>query len=141
MDKTGIRISYFQNLLCVALTIAVMLGVSIIVELVVFDFVHGNPHRPLSNALEMMAEFPPLLGTIAAIGTFLVFGLPQVFQARLAGVLERKFGDRARFAVLLALPVTAALTWYCYDYLTLTITDGYKHGISLARYLRSMGYQ
>jgi hypothetical protein len=141
MDKPTVGISYLQSLLWVALIIAVMLGVSIIVHLVIFDFVHGNPHRPQSNALAMMAEFPLMFGLFAVIGTLLVFGPSQVFQAGLVGILERKFGGRARFAILLALPVTAVLTWYCYDYLTPTITDGYKHGISLMRYLRSMGYQ
>jgi hypothetical protein len=118
-----------------------MFGVWNIVHLVFFDFIHGNPHRTQSDALAMMAEFPLMFSAVSVVGTLLVFGPPQFFQARLVGVLKRKFGGHARFAVLLALPVTAVLTWYCYDYLTPTIADGYKHGISLVRYLRSMGYQ
>jgi hypothetical protein len=151
MNKTSVGISYFQSLLWVALIIAAMLGVSTVAELVIVDFIHGNPHRPQSNALAMMAEFPPLLGVIAAIGTLLVFGLPQVFQAWLVGVLERKFGGRARLAVLPALPLTAVLTWYCYDYLTPTDFNlginvspdwtPFQHGISMVRYLKSMGFQ
>jgi hypothetical protein len=141
VNKPTVGISYLQSLLWVALIIAVMLGASINVELVFFDFIHGNPHRTQSDAFAIMETFPPLFAVIAAIGTLLVFGPSQVFQARLVGILERKLVGRARFAVLLALPVTAVLTWYCYDYLTWTITDGYKHGISLVRYLRSMGYQ
>jgi hypothetical protein len=151
VSKTTVGVSYAQSLLWVALTIAVMLGVSTVVELVIVDFIHGNPHRPQSNALAMMAEFPPLFGVIAAIATLLVFGLPQVFQAWLVRLLERTFGGRARIAVLLALPLTAVLTWYCYDYLTPTDSNlginvgpdwtPFQHGISMVRYLGSMGFQ
>jgi hypothetical protein len=141
VSKTAINISYAQSLLWIALFIAVIFGVANMVELVFVDFIHGNPHRPQSNAVFMMAAYTPMLGVIAIIGSLLVFTLPQVFQVQLIGALVRRFGERARFAALFALPFTAVLTWYCYDYLTPTITDGYEHGISLVRYLKTVGFQ
>ena len=115
------------------------------------DFVHGNPHRPQANAVFMMAVYTPIFGIVAVIGTFLVFTLPQFFQAALIVTLGRIFGDRARFAALLALPLTAILTWYSYDYLTPTdvnlgINAGpdwtpFKHGLSVSRFMSSLAVQ
>jgi hypothetical protein len=151
MKKTTVGVSYVQSLLWIALFFAVAIGAMNVVQLVILDFIHGNPHRSQSNALFMMTVFTPLFGVIVAIGALLVFALPQIFQALLVGILKRAFGDRARFAVLLALPLTAVLTWYCFDYLTpadfnLGINEGpdwtpYRHGISMARYLTSLGFQ
>ena len=141
MNKTAINISYTQSLLWIVLFIAIIFGVANIVELLFVDFIHGNPHRSQENALFMMTHFTPTFGAIAAVGALLVFTLPQIFQAQLVGDLTRRFGERARFAVWPALPLTAVLTWYCYDYLTPTISDFYAHGISLLRYLTTLGYQ
>ncbi|MBU6456611.1 MAG: hypothetical protein KGQ48_03610 [Bradyrhizobium sp.] len=149
MNKTTVGISYLQSLLWTALFFAVAIGVSIVVELAIVDFIHGNPHRPQSNAIFMMITFPPVMGVIAAIGVFLVFTLPQVLQALFVGFLDRKFEGRAHFTILLALPFTAVLTWYCDDYLTpsnVQLIPGpdwqpYQHGISMARYLKAMGFQ
>jgi hypothetical protein len=95
-------------------------GVAIIIEPVFGDFVHGNPHRTRGNAIEMMLLFPPLIGFIAIIGTFLVFVRPQCFRAILTDVLVCRFNRRGLFGVLLALPLTAGLAWYSFDYLTPT---------------------
>jgi hypothetical protein len=151
MSNKAVGVSYVQSLLWIALFFAVAIGAMNVVQLVILDFIHGNPHRSQSNALFMMTVFTPLFGVIVAIGALLVFALPQIFQALLVGILKRAFGDRARFAVLLALPLTAVLTWYCFDYLTPTdfnlgINEGpdwtpYRHGISMARYLTSIGFQ
>src|SRR5262249_52772651 len=115
------------------------------------DFVHGNPHRTQANALVMMLLFPLLFGFIAVIATFLVFALPQCFQALLTDVLVRRLHRRGLLGVLLALPLTAALAWYCYDYLTPTdvnlgINIGpdwtpYRHGLTRQRYLIMLALQ
>jgi hypothetical protein len=101
--------------------------------------------------MSMMVTTTPILGVVAAIGSILVFTLPQVFQAVLIAVLHRTLGSRAQFAALAALPLTAILTWYCYDYLTpsdvgLGINAGpawtpYQHGISISRYLGALAFQ
>jgi len=49
--------SYALSLMWVALTFAVLVGVSNITELVFVDFVHGNPYRTKANAVEMMWLF------------------------------------------------------------------------------------
>ena len=151
MNPRSVAISHAQSLLWLALFAAIALGVTNLVELTLIDFVHGNPHRPQSNAAVMMVVFTPVFGIAGAIGTLLVFTLPQLFQVALIVNLGRMFGDRARFASLLALPLTAILTWYCYDYLTPTdfnlgINVGpdwtpFKHGLSVSRFLLSLAAQ
>lgn len=151
MKTDGVYSSYARSLLWVALAMAVAVGLSMIVEVIFVDFVHGNPHRPQSNAIVMMLYMPPLLGVIAAICTFLVFSLPQYFQAFVTSILMRKFYRRSIFGVLLSLPLTVALAWYCYEYFTPTdfnlgINAGpdwepYKHGITLQRYLIMFVFQ
>jgi hypothetical protein len=148
MSKFTIHMSYLQSLLWLALFVALIGAESNIVELLFIDFVHGNPHRSQENALSMMKADTPVSGVIAFIGTFLVFTLPQFFQAECVVALERPFGDRARFAVLFALPVTAVLTWYCYDYLTPSnlcfagnCMEPYEHGLSVSRYMTAVVIQ
>jgi hypothetical protein len=99
----------------------------------------------------MIVIFTPLLGLIAAIGTAIVFAVPKCFQAVVAGALVHRFGDPARVASLLVLPITAVITWYCYHYLTpsdlnLGIDVGpdwqpYQHGLTAARYLATLACQ
>jgi hypothetical protein len=60
-------------------------------------------------------------------------------------VKTARFGRRSQIAVLLALPLTAVLAWYCFDYLTpsnvnLASYEGadwtpYQHGLTMLRYL------
>jgi hypothetical protein len=151
MNQRAIGASYAHSLLWIVLFTAVTVGVMMIAHLVFFDIIHGNPHRTQKDVIDMMVTMTSILGIIAAIGSILVFTLPQVFQAALIAVLHRMFGSRARFAVLAALPIVAVLTWYCYDYLTpsdvgLGINAGpdwtpYRHGISIARYMRALAFQ
>jgi hypothetical protein len=145
MTKGAIYVSYIQSLLWLAPFIAVTGGVTFIVGIFFSESVHGNTHGPLAIALSTMVHFDfwLFLGVIAVFGTFLIFALPQLFQAVLIGVLAPVFGDRARFAVLLALPLTAVLSWFCYDYLTPSnvclggCEELYEHGFSLSRYVRT----
>jgi hypothetical protein len=122
-----------------------------VAHLVFFDIVHGNPNRTREDVISMMAIRTPILGIIAAIGSILVFTLPQAFQAALVAIRHRTVGSRARFVVLPALPLTVVLTWYCYDYLTpsdliLGISTGpdwrpFQHGISFTRYIGALAFQ
>jgi hypothetical protein len=151
MSNRAIGASYAHSFLWIVLFAALAAGGMIFAHLVFFDIMHGNPHRTRENVVSMMAIQTPILGIVAAIGSILVFALPQAFQAALVAIRHRMVGSRARFAVLPALPLTAVLTWYCYDYLTpsdlvLGINAGpdwrpYQHGISIARYIGALAYQ
>jgi phosphotransferase system glucose/maltose/N-acetylglucosamine-specific IIC component len=151
MNASAIRAMYARSLAWLTVLAAVICGVSNIMSLVLIDFVHGNPHRTQENAIEMIVLFTPLFGLIAAAGTVIGFALPQCFQAVVSGALVRRFGGHAHVAVLLALPMTAIITWYSYDYLTptdvnLAINTGpdwqpYQHGITAARYLAALACQ
>jgi hypothetical protein len=148
MSKIAIHVSYLQSLLWLALFLALMRAETNIVELLLIDFVHGNPHRTQENAIFMMKMNTPLFGAIAFIGTFVVFTLPQFFEAEVVRALDQIFGDRARFAALLALPLTAVLTWYCFDYLTPSnlcfagnCMETYEHGLSVSRYVTTLAIQ
>jgi hypothetical protein len=142
MNRGAIYVSYIQSLLWLALFMALISAEANVVQLLFIDFVHGNPHRTQENAIFMMKADTPLFGIIAFIGTLLVFTLPQFFQAEVIRALEQIFGDRARFAALLALPLTTLLTWYCCDYLMPSnlcfagnCMEPYEHGLSLSRYV------
>jgi hypothetical protein len=151
MKRSAIYVAYMQSLLWLAFFIAVFFGISIIVELVFVDFIRGNPNRTKENALSMMAFYPLLLGIIAIIGSFLVFTVPQFFQAVVTDGLVSLFGCRARLGVLLVLPLTAILAWYCYDYLTPTHFNlginaspdwtPYQHGLTMQRYVTMLAIQ
>ena len=54
--------SYGQSLLWVASYFAVAVGLSLIIELIIVDFIHGNSHRTQENAVFMMVFFTPLFG-------------------------------------------------------------------------------
>ena len=150
IDKTT-NISYARSLLWLAFFIAVICGVTNIVELLIVDFIHGNPHRTQANAMLMMVLFTPIFGVIAVIASLIVFAIPQCFQAVLSGVLVQRFGRGAHFGVLLALPLTAALSWYCFDYtspwdMNLGINVGpdwsmHRHGLTEQRYLIALEVQ
>jgi hypothetical protein len=94
---------------------------------------------------------PAIFGSAAIVASFLVLTVPQGFQSLVSDALVCCFGRRGQFGVLLALPITAILTWYCYDYLTptmppLAIGSGpdwapFQHGITLQRYLGALIFQ
>jgi hypothetical protein len=67
-----------------------MTDVSIVVETVFFDFVHVNPHRTHENAVEIMVFFPIPFGILAMFVSFLIFTIPQFFQAVLIFFCGRK---------------------------------------------------
>jgi hypothetical protein len=148
MDKATIASSYFQSLLWTALffSIAVVLTAG---EPAIVDSFRGGPPRTLFVVIVVL-PFIGMNAVNAAIGAFQLYALPQALQALIAGLLEWKFEARAHFAILFALPFTAVLTWYCYDYLTSDfsfsigaepIEQPYQHGISLSRYLEATALQ
>jgi hypothetical protein len=151
IDQQSIKPSFYSSLLWLALAIILALSVGNVVELIFVDFIHGNPHRPQSNAVEMMFIYPPIDALIAFIGVLLVFGIPQIFQAIIAKSLVKIWGHFGVLGLLAIVPMTAVLTWYCFDYLTpsdfnLGINVGadwvpYQHGITLKRYLITLGLQ
>jgi hypothetical protein len=148
MSKSFVNISYALSLLWIVFFIAVTVAVVLIGGLVVSDLIHTNPHRTMGNVVIMMVVETPLICVIAIIGCFLVFTVPQFFQAGMIVTLHPIFGSRARFIVLPVLPLTAVLTWYCYDYLTPSDLNlgvnaspnwtPYEHGISSSRYLMTL---
>ena len=56
IDKTT-NISYARSLLWLAFFIAMICGMTNIVELLIVDFIRGNPHRTQANAMLMMVLF------------------------------------------------------------------------------------
>ncbi|QPF84289.1 hypothetical protein IC762_32510 [Bradyrhizobium genosp. L] len=143
-------ISYAQSLAWISCFVALLVVIFMISSLLFFDLAHGNPYRPSRDLGTTVVIVPLLMALIAALGTLLVLTVPQFFQAFTIEALGRIFGDRARFAVLPVLPLTAILSWYCRDYLTpsyeLGINAGpdwtpYQHGITLHRYFTTLMFQ
>jgi hypothetical protein len=148
MDRRVLVSSYLQSLVWIGILAGTALVTGLIVELVLVDFVHGNPNRPQSNAMSMMLLYSPLAALISLVGVFLVFSLPQCIQALLNFFLAPRTGRSSYLIVLISLPATTVVTWYCFDYLTpsdfnLAINEGpdwtpYQHGITPTRYLSTL---
>jgi hypothetical protein len=134
-----------QSLVWITLFIVINRTVQFNIEMLFVDFIHGNPHRPRSNALSMMVTDTPIFALFNIIACFLVLTVPQFFQAAIVCAFEPAYGDGSRFLALAALPVTAVITWYCYDYLTPSnicfagsCTEPYEHGLSPSRYVMAL---
>ena len=150
-NKGGVKARYALCHLWLSLFFAIITILSNITELVFVDFVHGNPHRPKSNAVEMMWLFSIIFGIISTIGCFLVFSLPQMVQAVLHAKAKQFSRPFSYLSILLTIPLLSVLTWYCWEYLTPTdfnlgINEGpdwkpYQHGITIQRYLAALAYQ
>jgi hypothetical protein len=144
MRMRAVAISYAKSLTWIAMLIAVALEV-VVIGAMLNDFGHGA-HRPPSD-VPLMAIFALIPWVIATIGSLIMFAPVQAFQVLVIGIMQREFGDRARFAALSSLPITAILTWYCYDYLTPNECHfgakfaPYQSGISVARYMAALAVQ
>lgn len=136
---------FCESLFWIAVLVAVALSISIVVSLILIDFVHGNPNRPKGNAGVMMIFSPLIMFIAAPIGIFVVFSASQTVQGLMMRLLHPRFGRHAYVFVGLMVPFISILTWYCYDYLTPTdfnlgVNEGadwvpYQHGINLKRYM------
>ena len=150
-NKGGVKARYALCLLWLSLIFAIISIFSNITELVFVDFVHGNPHRPKSNAVEMMWWFSIIFGIVSIIGCFLVFSLPQMIQAVLHSAARQFPRPFYYIFILISIPLLSVLTWYCWEYLTPTdfnlgINEGpdwkpYQHGITIQRYLSALAFQ
>jgi heme/copper-type cytochrome/quinol oxidase subunit 4 len=144
MRMRAVAISYAKSLAWIAMLIALALDV-VAIGVMLNDFRHSL-HGPQSD-VPLMAIFVLAFWVIATIGSLIMFAPVQAFQVLVIGIMQREFGDRARFAALSSLPITAVLTWYCYDYLTpnefhFGARIGlYQNGISIARYLAALAVQ
>lgn len=149
MHMRAVAISYAKSLAWIAMLIAAVLDVVAIGAILLNDFRHGV-HGPESD-VPFMAIIVLISWVVATIGSLIVFAPIQAFQVLVIGIMQREFGDRARFAALSSLPITAVLTWYCYDYLTPNdfhfgakfgpAWAPYQNSISIARYLAALAVQ
>jgi hypothetical protein len=149
MPMRAVAISYAKSLAGIAALTAVALDAAVSGTILLNEFRHG--WHALPGDVPLMAILVLTLWAIATIGSLIMFAPVQAFQVLVIGIMQREFGDRARFAALSSLPITAVLTWYCYDYLTpnefhLVAKFGpawapYQHGISIARYLAALAIQ
>lgn len=147
----AVNIIYLKSLVYILLVAATAATIFLIVNLLFVDFIHGNPHRTTSDTINIMVFSLPALALVTCIVGILVLALPQFFQAFLTWTSIRQFGKGGRFSILFALPLTAVLTWYCFDYLTphdfnLGINEGadwrpYEHGLTLSRFAAALVIQ
>jgi len=148
MKRNEVYGAYAQSLFWAVLLINIAAGLAVL-GAVSGGFIADRP--PVGDALKAMAWFLLIAGFVASAASFLVFTVPQCFQAALSNALAHRYGRRGQLGVLLALPLTAVLTWYSYDYLTpsmppLAIGGGpdwipFQHGITPRRYLGALIFQ
>lgn len=147
----AVFLCYARAFLWVSLAFTILAATFLYTDLIIVDFVRGNPNRTKANVLLMMIVFPPIIGIFSLIGSVLVLAVPQGFQAALSYLLSTRFSAKADIGILLALPLTSLLTWFCYDYLTpsdLVLGANapedwrpYKHGVTTQRYLVALSIQ
>lgn len=138
----AIYAAYARSLAWLALLAAIAVGVSLVVDVVIVDFVRGNTGRTQENAIITMLVMPPLLGLLVIVWVLLIYALPQCFQAAVSAALVRRSGDQAQAGVLLVLPITAVITWYCYDYLLPSYFNAdWQYGLTTARYMATLAFQ
>lgn len=142
--------SYAQSLIWVVVLLTIASIATVIASVLILDFVHDLPYRSRDNAIFILSFATPIFAGSAMTASFLVFAPSQFFQALVLGGSDWLFGQ-TRFLVLQALPLTAVLTWYCYDYLTpsdikLVISEGrhlipHQHGLTTSRYIKTLAIQ
>lgn len=120
MSANDIGPSYAKALVWCALFYGLVSGVAGIVELIIVDFIHINPHRMREATLMTMALSTPMIFLIVFLGIFIIFGLPQILQAKTVRAIMVRFGDQYENSIIMILPITAVVTWYCYEYLAPT---------------------
>jgi len=140
-----LRVAWAQSFAWIVLLIAVIVEIAVLTI-----FIHGKTHgndvdaAPMIVVISLILVTSLILGVASIVSAFLTFALSQFFQALVSDILVRLLGDRGQFGILPALPLTAILSWYCWDYLTppfqLGINAGtdwapYQHGLTLTRYL------
>jgi hypothetical protein len=143
-----IAASFMKRLLWLAVftaTAAALLGIT---DIIFLDFVRGNPHRTQENAIWMIKYHTPITFLIAGVGVMIVFAIPQYLQAVSIALLLKRFGSRGLYGIAMVVPLAAVLSWYCYDYLTpsnfnlgINVQITYQHGLTLSRYLTTLGFQ
>lgn len=116
LKRGEVYLAYAQSLLWAAFFMAVVVGVLIVVEFILVDFVHINPRRTEAGAAETMVSFFPTVG-MNIINILITFALPQCFQGAVSEALTRRLGRKGQLGILPALPLTAVLAWYSHEYL------------------------
>ena len=149
MRMRAVAISYAKSLLWIAMLTAVAVDAAVTGGIWLIDVRHGA--HGLQSDVPLIAIVVLTLWVIATIGSLIMFAPVQAFQLLIIGIMQREFGDRARFAALSSLPITAVLTWYCCEYLTPRTSHTfarigpswapYLSGISIARYLAALAVQ
>lgn len=144
------KYSFLRSFIWVACLTALLMWASMAVTVIFVDFLHGNPHRTQSNAIATVLEVGPLFALMVLVMAMLAFGPPQLFQAVLSKITSRVFDRRTSAIILIAaLPITAVITWYSFDYLVPLADpspypddwEPYQHGMTTTRYLYSLGAQ
>lgn len=134
--------AYARSFAWLALLAATAVGVGIVTNVLFVDFVRGNTGRTRESAIEMMVLLPPILGLLVIVGVLIVYALPQCFQAMMSDALVCRFGIQAQAGVLLVLPITTVITWYCYDYLMqLAFDPDWQHALTTDHYLATLRFQ
>ena len=122
-----------------------------VTEVTKVDFLNINPHRSQSHAASLPFLFGFIFLMLSTLVIFITFSISQIAQAMIGSLSIQQFCMRGYCIVAATTPLTAILSWYCYDYLTpsdfnLGINEGadwvpYQHGLTIQRFLVMLGLQ
>jgi hypothetical protein len=146
--KLGVMGDHARSFAWLMLIIGTFLGTLTVVQNILVHFVFGNPTKVQQQALTL-AILLTFDFQVATLGLFLIAGASQFVIAATASLLARSYGRRTQALALLAVPVVAVLTWYCFDYLTpsnMALIPGpdyvaYEHGLTPSRYVKIAAFQ
>jgi hypothetical protein len=134
--------SYGQALFWVAALVALFCCVTMIPRFFMIHFIQHHPPETPAFAIRMIFLITPIISAAAAATALLTFVIPQYAQRLLENARLRRIGATSHIGILFALPITALLTWYCFDYIVMTILPmllqseddaSYEHGITPGR--------
>jgi len=151
MGAKEVGFIYLKSLGWISVAIAFTVAIYLSLEFLITDFIHQNPNRTISDSVWMHVVSIPIFAVITCVLATLVLVLPQSFEAFWTWVMAPQVGVRGKFSTVFALPLTAIVTWYCYDYLTpsnmnLGVNEGadwvpYEHGLTFGRYAAALACQ
>lgn len=155
VSANSVYAAYARSLAWMAVLAASIVGAAILVAKSFQMIIEGHPGVPLVTAIELTLTWPLFFTVFVLIETLLVFTTSQCFQALVAGYLGSRCGKWANLANILALPITAVMTWYSFDYLVPSELPAlhpppsdadlglpaYQHGLTTVRYLWALATQ
>jgi hypothetical protein len=123
MDRNALKSAGVAALSLVSACVFLITVIALNTHLVLFDFIHGNPHRTLDNVIATMIVMTPIMGALVTLVATVCFLTPVAAQTFVAWLLLPRCGRSAYLWTILSVPLTALLIGPIFYWLTDRFTD------------------